>query len=888
MHYKHHFLLALLIFFLAACGGKSTVIPSNNDTLVTFDLSFNSQAAFSTQGLPQTKDKVNANIAGEIKVFEGTTEILFDSNGNITTSNASPLLINTSTSTTSFTLSVPVGSNYTFKFLGYEVGDSAKKSLAYGVLTTTITSTTTTLAIPLYTLLDKERITLERRDGKSSDTIEANTLVEYYLTINASGRNDLFATMADFKAISYINSQGSIGFSSDVGAEYKVPLNILPPCGEVKTDIGVKIEGYVDTNGVISKETFNSPVRQVTIVYPDGTSPKACQSTTVDLDVLKPSIKTEIAADSSNTTIKITGFVGDLHSGVSHIEVLDGVRKLPNAVINIPQDHKGAGTFEFSWQWNPDNVKDVRTLRFVAYDKANNIGESEIVITAPTATKRIYVDNTKPEGNKGTSWQDAFKHLQDALAVARSSTDVKEIWVRGGTGAVYHPNIAENAANITDTSGNPTTSGRHATFYITEGIKVYGGFNGTEVALSQRPKAHDKPTIISGDIGGDDVNDDGNLISEAINHSLNGNSFLVVMIDGGAGQVNVSQETVLDTLIVTGGFKDPNYSKGAGIYCNGSGANNACSPLLNNLHVIGNYAQREGGGLFNNGSNRGQANPTIKNSTFTSNTSFSHGGAIMNDGQNRGTASPNFINTAFHKNYSGAGSAMFNDSTGSGVSNPFVYNAVFTENNAGRGVIFNDGHGGASSNLTLVNGLFFNNTTHPRPNTQYYCTAITNNGVAGGKANATLINVTIVDNLVPNGSAANNGAICNDGRGGEAHLTIHNSILWNNPGRVAGQIYSYAGQTTIAHTLIQGGVTNGIHNAGGSTTTDNGNNIDAAPQFTDAANRKYTLKPTSPAINAGNNAVLPANVTTDLAGNVRIQLDTVDMGAYESDKGSNN
>lgn len=883
MHYKHYFLLALFSILLAACGGKSTTQPINN--MVTFELSLNKTAAFATQGLPQTADNVNANTAGEIKVFEGTTEILFDSDGNITTSSPSPLLINTSTGTTSFALSVPVDTNYTFKFLGYEVGGSEEKNLAYGVLDTTITNTTTTLAIPLYTLLDKQKITLERKDGQDSDSIEANTFVEYYLTVNASERDDLFATIADFQAISYINAQGSIGFSSDIGAEYKVPLNVLPPCGEVTTDIGVKIEGYVDNNGVISKEIFNSPVRQVTIVYPDGTSPKACQPVTIDLDVLKPTIQAEIVAESSDKTIKIKGIVGDLHSGVSHIEVFDGVRKLSDAVIAFPENHDGRGPFEFSWQWTPDNVKAMRTLRFVAYDKANNIGESEVILTP---SQRLYVDNTQPEGNEGTSWQDAFKYLQDALAVARNSDDIKEIWVRGDTGAIYHPNIAENATHITDNKGNPT-SGRSASFYITEGIKLYGGFNGTEIALSQRPAAHSKPTILSGDIDGNDINTDGNLISETYRDSKGENVLFVISIDGSQGKANITQETILNNLTITAGYNNISVasSKGSGIYCDGHGQGNACSPLLSHLHIIGNFGRREGGGLYNNGSNGGKASPIVEDVIFTGNISGAHGGAVLNNGRNRGTASPRFINTTFHKNYSDAGSAIFNDSGGRGTSNPVLYNVIFTENDSGRGTLYNDGNGGSSSNSTIINGLFWNNTTHTSRHAQYYCTAITNNGASGGRANATLFNVTIVDNLVPDSSAANNGAICNDGRGGEAHLTIHNSILWNNPGKVAGQIYNNAGKTTIAHTLIQGDVANGIHNANGSTTIDNGNNVDADPEFTDAANRNYTLKPTSPAINTGNNSVLPANVTTDLAGNARIQLDTVDMGAYESASAAN-
>ena len=42
------------------------------------------------------------------------------------------------------------------------------------------------------------------------------------------------------------------------------------------------------------------------------------------------------------------------------------------------------------------------------------------------------------------------------------------------------------------------------------------------------------------------------------------------------------------------------------------------------------------------------------------------------------------------------------------------------------------------------------------------------------------------------------------------------------------------------------------------------------------------LSPGSPAINGGNNSLIPAGVTTDQAGNPRIFAGTVDMGAFES------
>jgi hypothetical protein len=55
-------------------------------------------------------------------------------------------------------------------------------------------------------------------------------------------------------------------------------------------------------------------------------------------------------------------------------------------------------------------------------------------------------------------------------------------------------------------------------------------------------------------------------------------------------------------------------------------------------------------------------------------------------------------------------------------------------------------------------------------------------------------------------------------------------------------------------------------------------NIDLDPLFEDADGR---LSCDSPCIDAGDNAAVPADITTDLDGNPRICSDVVDMGAYE-------
>ncbi len=105
--------------------------------------------------------------------------------------------------------------------------------------------------------------------------------------------------------------------------------------------------------------------------------------------------------------------------------------------------------------------------------------------------------------------------------------------------------------------------------------------------------------------------------------------------------------------------------------------------------------------------------------------------------------------------------------------------------------------------------------------------------------------------------------------------TITNSIVWGNTG--AEQIL---GQPAVSYSIIEGGM-------GGV------GNLSADPAFVDALGGDYRLASGSPAIDAGNNAAVPAGVVTDAAGSPRFLNDpktadtgvgpgrVVDIGAFE-------
>ncbi len=158
-----------------------------------------------------------------------------------------------------------------------------------------------------------------------------------------------------------------------------------------------------------------------------------------------------------------------------------------------------------------------------------------------------------------------------------------------------------------------------------------------------------------------------------------------------------------------------------------------------------------------------------------------------------------------------------------------------------------------------------------------------------------------------------------------AALTAINSTFTDNSaGEYGGGIYSVANHLTLTNSTVSGNTVSysggggGINNAGGTTTLNNtiianntgsadcvnsgsltashslirdGSCIIAGTDGNLSGNPKlgtltgspayFPLMLNSPALNAGDNTLIPGGVTTDEAGNLRVFANVVDMGAYE-------
>jgi hypothetical protein len=95
-----------------------------------------------------------------------------------------------------------------------------------------------------------------------------------------------------------------------------------------------------------------------------------------------------------------------------------------------------------------------------------------------------YVNDDAAGANTGASWQDAFTDLQSALNAAISGD---QIWVASGA---YKPSLSIDGS----------ADARTASFSLTSGVALYGGFEGVENQLEKR-SSDPALTVLSGDIG---------------------------------------------------------------------------------------------------------------------------------------------------------------------------------------------------------------------------------------------------------------------------------------------------------------------------------------------------------------------------------------------------
>ena len=292
----------------------------------------------------------------------------------------------------------------------------------------------------------------------------------------------------------------------------------------------------------------------------------------------------------------------------------------------------------------------------------------------------LYVKANATGANDGSSWANAFTDLQNALE--STCPGITQIWVAAGT---YKP------ANTND---------RDRSFYMKDGVGLYGGFNGSETLLSQRNWTTNV-TILSGEIGTNGAADnsysvvsfslldnttilDGFTItagscnggvgyqqygggiydyfSNAIinNCTITGNSGNI-----GAGMYSYRSITTVNNCVFSGNIAD---ISGAGVFATDTDI------TFNRCSFLGNTAQSNCGGVYNS-----YSNSTLTNCIFSGNESGTNGGGLYNL-----YSSPRVTNCTFagNKAYFNGG-AIYNISSTSNVSAPVLLNCIIWGNSSG-------------------------------------------------------------------------------------------------------------------------------------------------------------------------------------------------------------
>jgi len=259
-----------------------------------------------------------------------------------------------------------------------------------------------------------------------------------------------------------------------------------------------------------------------------------------------------------------------------------------------------------------------------------------IVLLAWSVTasgKVIYVDTNAPGADNGTSWENGYKFLQNALADAKSSPKPVEIRVAQG---IHTPDSNSAAPNGT---GN-----RQAVFGLISGVRLMGGYAGYGKADTNERNVEAYETILSADLGGNDGP------GWDWDH-FNDNSDKVV---DGSG---TDPSAVLDGFTVTrviGGD--------AGLY------NSNGSPTVSNCTFIWNWGGGDGGGI----SNWNSSAPRVTNCTFIQNVGEDHGGGVLNN--------PSCDSIIINCSFTGNGVGIWNGQNWSYSGNPIATNCTFTGN----------------------------------------------------------------------------------------------------------------------------------------------------------------------------------------------------------------
>ncbi|TVZ54999.1 putative repeat protein (TIGR02543 family)/predicted secreted protein (Por secretion system target) [Lutibacter sp. Hel_I_33_5] len=444
--------------------------------------------------------------------------------------------------------------------------------------------------------------------------------------------------------------------------------------------------------------------------------------------------------------------------------------------------------------WTGDIVGNTNTLGVLVNNTIN--------ITANFVKSKIYVNKNATGNNDGTTWPDAYTSLTTALS---NTVNNSEIWVAAGT---YTPNASDISVSF-----NITKSG----------MKIYGGFAGTETKLSDRVLGANE-TILSGDLGNDDNNVVGYLANYNETSRRNVNSTHIVKI------TTTGNDLLLDGLTISDAHNSLSTTEQGGAIVK----NKAIAKLtLKNCIIKNNVSRNASAGLIaefelNNATGtRGVL--TIENCEFTNN--FSRWGTgIYSIIRSNTNVDINISNTLFNSNTAANLTASALGFSGSAGWFRMLGSTSDVDLNFTNNTLVNNTDTGTEQSLNASTHAVFAISRHP-------------------------------------------------GFFGTFNAVVSNSIFWNN--KTTGNVATKSITDLYGIPVTSVNVYNSIdeNNFNDSLITSTTATSDTDPSFTDLLNGDFSLTTSSPAKDSGDNTYV--TTSTDLLGNQRIFNTTVDMGVYE-------
>ena len=511
--------------------------------------------------------------------------------------------------------------------------------------------------------------------------------------------------------------------------------------------------------------------------------------------------------------------------------------------------------------------------------------------TLASGQSPIYVSLTASGANDGSSWEDAYTSLVDGLANASFGDDV---WISAGT---YTPWGASDLS-----------------FELPSGVKLYGGFEGTESSLAERDWEAN-PTTLSGDIDGQNYSkivllitdpDTSTLIDgltiknaqdndplpcsnmfpchsggmEVLFYSNNGNPGLTIrnciikenIANQGAG-MSVFGEGVLYSLVLENVLVENNssFNEGGGAYISGGGKD----ILVSRTSFENNFGKIGGGGFVYFDDGETNTSLTLKNCNFNFNSLELGGGAGIGALKNNGELNLLIDSCVFIENSAGEpwnnetwglGGAIILQASGNTHS---ISNSFFLRN-------FCDVSGGAivlnSHDYLIYNCIFIENEAGIRGGAIY--------SNAGEDWETKITNCSFIDNQAEYGTAISSWL--------NNVLLIHNSVFQDQITDNPRFFNSYNANISANNCYFSAPNSDSlvIEEIGSAGNFNFGSNnlFDVDPQFFDEANGDYSLDYCSPLIDAGDRTIVEQlGIETDIAGVDRIINGAPDIGAYEND-----